>query len=60
MINESILNYIRLAENHIGIFDLILEYEASCVEDVKSLIDELEHLGYTSADIKSVEASFSF
>lgn len=60
VINESILSYVRLGESHIGIFDLLLEYEVACFEDVKGLADTLEHLGYTSADIKSVKAGFSF
>lgn len=56
VINNAILNYIQSGENHIGIFDLILEYEIGCIEDVEALTDVLEQLGYTSADIKSVRA----
>ena len=60
IINSSIMEYVRLKDNHIGVFDLILEYESKCMEDVKRLTDELEHLGYTVADVNSVKECLSF
>ena len=56
-INKSILNCLGSAKNHIGIFDLILEYRATSQEDIKKLTDELNHQGYTPADVKRVVVS---
>ena len=58
-INDSILDAIASVEKHIGMFDLILEYNAACPDDYDKLKDELKRHGYTSADIKSISASLS-